>query len=161
MPFLIDGYNLLHAMGRITRRAGPHGLEKARAGLLGLLAAVHTDPATVVFDARGALPGARNDFPAGPVHVLFARGEEADDRIEYLIAHDSAPKKLVVVSDDHRVQTAARRRGAAAWACDEYLRWLNGQRKESTRLVTPEKPDAVPAAEIEGWLNEFGRIEEN
>ena len=56
MPFVIDGYNLLHAMGLLGGPVGPHRLAKARAGLLGLVAAVHadSDPATIVFDARRA-----------------------------------------------------------------------------------------------------------
>src|SRR5205085_695223 len=124
MPFIIDGYNLLHAMGVLGGPVGPNQLAKARAGLLGLIASVHVaDPATVVFDARRAPPGVDNEAVHGPVKVEFATNEEADDRIEWLIAHDPTPKRLAVVSDDHRLQQAARRRGCVAWKCGEYLDW--------------------------------------
>ena len=38
MRYVIDGYNLLYAMGLVHARMGPHGLEKARLALLGRLA---------------------------------------------------------------------------------------------------------------------------
>src|SRR5580704_14168615 len=102
MPFVIDGYNLLHAMGLLGGPVGPNQLAKARAGLLGLMASAHAaDPATIVFDARRAPADVTSEEVHGPVRVEFAMGEEADDRIEWLIAHDPAPKRLVVVSDDH------------------------------------------------------------
>src|SRR5690349_19449608 len=61
MRYLIDGYNLLHAMGLLHGKAGPHGLEKARLALLGHLCGCHREnvsAVTVVFDASGAPPGA-------------------------------------------------------------------------------------------------------
>ena len=46
--YLIDGYNLLHAMGILHGRTGPTGLEKARLGLLGLLKGAYGDEASAV-----------------------------------------------------------------------------------------------------------------
>jgi predicted RNA-binding protein with PIN domain len=160
MPFLIDGYNLLHAAGLLAGRAGPHGLAKARAALLGRLAAAHGDAAgevTVIFDACRAPPGGDGGEYRGPIRVEFTRREEADDRIEWLIAHDPAPKRLVVVSDDRRLQQAARRRACAAWKCADYLDWLDRQRR--ARKVPPptsDKPAGVSPAESERWLAAFG-----
>ena len=57
--FLIDGYNLLHAMGVLHGRVGPTGLQKARLRLLGLLHGAHGEASsavTVVFDAAHAPP---------------------------------------------------------------------------------------------------------
>src|SRR5262249_44524314 len=145
MPFLIDGYNLLHAIGLLAGRTGPHGLAKARAGLVGLLTAAHREPAdavTIVFDARHPPPGADGEAFTGPGHVIFALHEEADDGIEWLIAQDAARKHRVVVPDDHRLQNSARRRGCAAWKCEEYLDWLDRQRREQRRTHRPpeDKP---------------------
>ena len=58
--YVIDGYNLLHAMGLLGGRAGPHGLEKARGQLVGLLRGGFGGQAgavTVVFDAANAHAG--------------------------------------------------------------------------------------------------------
>src|SRR5690348_14856082 len=106
MPTLIDGYNLLHAMGLLHGRVGPTGLQKARLRLLGLLRGCYEDAApevTVVFDAAGAPPGVEGDQEYQGIHIVFAvRKQTADDVIEHLIKRDSAPRQLVVVSDDHR-----------------------------------------------------------
>src|SRR5438477_11517341 len=111
MSYLIDGYNLLHAMGLLGGRVGPTGLEKARLGLMGLLRAVYGEQAatvTVVFDAAHAPPGTPEAEDYQGIHVRFAvRQEQADDLIEALIHRESSPRQLTVVSDDHRIQRAA------------------------------------------------------
>jgi predicted RNA-binding protein with PIN domain len=162
MPFVIDGYNLLHAMGLLGGPVGPHGLAKARANLLGLVGAVHADadPVTVVFDARRAPAGVTADEVRGPVRVEYATREEADDRIEWLIAHDPAPKRLVVVSDDHRLRQAAARRGCAAWKCDQYLDWLDRQRRlNRTPPKVAEKPEGPRPSDTDRWLKAFGDLD--
>src|SRR5262245_66096936 len=103
MFYLIDGYNLLHAMGVLRGRVGPQGLEKARGRLLGLLHGAFGDESnhvTVVFDAAKAPPGVDEGQDYHGIQVRFAVGEfEADDVIEELIRRASAPKQLSVVSD--------------------------------------------------------------
>src|SRR4051794_6738903 len=110
--YLIDGYNLLHGLGLISRRAGPKGLEKARARLLEYLGEVCGGKdvgVTVVFDAAGARPGVAAEHDYFGIRVVFAVGhDEADDLIELLIERESSPRSLTVVSDDHRLQQAAR-----------------------------------------------------
>src|SRR5205085_12093636 len=96
------------------------------------------------------------------IHVHFAiHVEEADDLIELLIQHDSAPKRLTVVSDDHRIQQAAHRRNCAVLGCADYLEWLERHRQERRRQVvhSPGKPETVSQEETEHWLQEFGDLE--
>jgi uncharacterized protein len=159
MPFIIDGYNLLHAMGLLGGPVGPNQLAKARAGLLGLVAAAHiTEPATIVFDARRAPAGAATEEVHGVIRIEYVTGEEADDRIEWLIAHDPAPKRLVIVSDDRRLQQAAKRRGCPYWKCDVYLDWLQKERRKQSP-VAGEKPAGVGPMEAERWLAAFGDLD--
>src|SRR5262245_59949070 len=98
MLYLIDGYNLLHAMGVLRGRVGPQGLEKARGRLLCLLHGALGDESnhlTVVFDAAKAPAGAQEDQNYHGIQVRFAVSEfEADDLIEKLIRRASAPKQL-------------------------------------------------------------------
>ena len=69
MKYLVDGYNLLHALGLLQARAGPAGLHKARLGLLGLLhraLGAESSSVTVIFDANQApagLPESRAGLP--------------------------------------------------------------------------------------------------
>ena len=77
---------------------------------------------TVVLDAT--TPPA--DFPLESVYqglnLVFALGDEnADARIETLIAAHSAPKSLTVVSSDRRIRQAAQRRRARSLTADEFL----------------------------------------
>jgi predicted RNA-binding protein with PIN domain len=162
--YLIDGYNLLHAMGAIGGRVGPHGLEKERGRLLGLLrGALHkqADRTTVVFDASQAAGEMKTRQQDG-LKVVFATGKQtADDVIEDFISHASAPKTLQVVSDDHRIQKAARRRGCRAVACEDFLAWIARQRRRNVAEVTrlPDKTHKLGPKELSHWLKEFGDLE--
>ncbi len=165
MPFLIDGYNLLYAMGGLRGRLGPTGLEKARLRLLGLLRGVYGEDAstvTVVFDAAGAPPGATEVRNYQGIHVHFAiHQQEADDLIETLIERASAPRQLTVVSDDHRIQQAARRRQCMVLGCNGYLDWLARQRygRRPPASETTAKPSGVSPQEAAYWLREFADLE--
>src|SRR5438132_3888258 len=98
MSCLIDGYNLLHAMGLLHGRVGPKGLEKARLGLLGLLRAVYGDESTavtVVFDAAHAPTGVLEEVEYQGIHIRFAvKQEQADGLIDTLIRLDSTPRTV-------------------------------------------------------------------
>jgi predicted RNA-binding protein with PIN domain len=162
--YLIDGYNLLHAMGVLSGPVGPGGLEKARLRLLGLLHGTFAERApsvTVVFDASKALPGAPPEMFYRGLHVLFAVGKkEADDVIEHLVREASAPKSVHVVSDDHRIQQAARRRRAVVLTCEEFLQWVDRQRQhQSPATPAPEKKEKLSPEEMQRWLEEFGDVE--
>jgi uncharacterized protein len=163
MRFLIDGYNLMHAMGLLNGPVGPHGLAKARAALFGRLAAVHADihAVTVVLDARGALAGADEEDTRGPLEICYTLREEADDFIERRIAHDSAPARLVVVSNDHRLRDAAKRRGCDSWSCGDYVDWLDRTQRERLRVKTaePDKPASMSDIEKKSWQEIFGEVE--
>jgi hypothetical protein len=159
MRYVIDGYNLLYALGLVHARMGPHGLEKARLALLGRLAASGEAAVTVVFDAGHAPPGAPAEQDHQGVRVLFALRREADDLIEELIGQDSAPRGLTVVSDDHRVQQAARRRHCPVLGCLDFIEQLG---RPTPAAAPPEeapaKPSGVSREEAQHWLREFEEL---
>jgi predicted RNA-binding protein with PIN domain len=165
--YLIDGYNLLHAMGALGGPVGPGGLAKARLRLLGLLHGTLTDQAssaTVVFDASGAACGAAGEVNFHGVHVVFAIGKkDADDVIEQFIRAASAPKSLHVVSDDHRIQQAAKRRQCVVMGCEEFLLWLDQYRRQqqAQAALAPEKQDKLSEEELQRWLAEFVDLEKD
>jgi uncharacterized protein len=162
--YLVDGYNLLHAMGLMSPKLGQHQLGKARTRLLGLIAGSMEEAAaavTVVFDGKGA--GTSDaEIGKGGIQILFSTGkQEADDVIENQIRRCSAPKDLRVVSDDRRIRGAARRRHCQAMGCEAFLQWLDRSRKQRHRLSSqePEKAERLSDQEAESWLAEFGDVE--
>ena len=81
-----------------------------------------------------------------------------------LIAADSAPRRLTVVSSDHRLQRAAHRRKATAIDSDKWFAQLMRDRQE--RHASQPAPNLKPegpfsAGEVEYWLKQFGEKEEN
>jgi predicted RNA-binding protein with PIN domain len=161
--YLIDGYNLLHGLGILQRRVGPRGLEKARQRLLGFLSSAHSDDpgaVTVVFDAAAAPPGVSPTMDFQGLHVCFAVGhDQADDLIELLIRRASVPRQLHVISDDHRLQRAGRRRQCQVMGCADYLEWLDRrQRQRPVARQAPEKGQEASEAETRHWLAEFADL---
>src|SRR5437879_3010668 len=102
MQYVIDGYNLLHAIGLLRARAGPTALRKARIALLQLLVAglgKESSSLTVVFDAEHAPFGLPAEEDYEGIHVRYAVNEpHADDLIEDIIRQQPSPNQLAVVS---------------------------------------------------------------
>jgi hypothetical protein len=163
MSILIDGYNLLHVSGIFGRARGADGLRRSREALLRTLAASlpadERPRTTVVFDAAEAPPGLPRTVDQDGMTIRYASDHaEADDLIEELIAADHAPKKLVVVSSDHRIQRAARRRKAQAVDSDRWFQELQAQR--ASRAQADASPTAKPQhdpteAEVQFWMERF------
>ena len=117
---------------------------------------------TVVFDSKRSPRGKEREQIVSGLNVVYAAGEKsADDWIEIAIEQSREPRKLVVISNDARVQEAARRRGAQAWTDQDLLADLD----TDTRKQRPEpeqQPDDRPgpdsAEEIQHWVDEFSSI---
>jgi predicted RNA-binding protein with PIN domain len=151
-------------MGLLDERTPPRGLPQARQRLLALLsAAFETEPSalTVVFDARGARRRAESEQHYRGVRVLFAvRHDQADDLIEQLIRQASAPKHLVVVSDDHRLQTAARRRDCQVEGCTGFLDHLERRIARRRKKTEPPRKPTAPSHDAEYWTRQFASLDE-
>jgi predicted RNA-binding protein with PIN domain len=164
MSTLIDGYNLLNTVGIVGPRPGPGGLERSRLALLNFLAesldAAEIPRTTVVFDAHDAPPGLPRVLNHRGITVRYAaKYDEADTLIEELIQADSAPRRLTVVSSDHRLQKAARRRRARAVDSDVwYAEVVRRRRERHAAAPTGPAHPAVPLLEedVNYWVRQFG-----
>lgn len=164
MPLLIDGYNLLNAAGIVGQGRGPATLERARLALLNFLAeSVEPDElplTTVVFDAKDAPPGLPRVVGYRGLTVRFAsRWPDADSLIEELIRRDASPRRLLVVSSDHRLHRAARRRRARAIDADVwYAQVVADRRRRAEQAQTQPARPPVPllAEDVEYWFDRFG-----
>lgn len=167
MRILIDGYNLLNTTGIVARGVGPGTLARARLALLNFLAESlepkEVAQTTVVFDAHDPPPGLPRTVNHRGITVRFSVGyEDADSQIEELIRKDSSPRRLTVVSSDHRLQRAARRRKAKPIDSDlwyaEVVRARHRRRdaedsqpEETTRPVVP-----LLEEDVSYWIRQFG-----
>jgi len=164
MSLLIDGYNVLHVAGILGHGVGPGSLQRARLALLNFLAE-SLDPkelsrTTVVFDSHDAPWGLPRTLEHRGITVYFAaKYESADDLIEELIRADSAPRRLTVVSSDHRLQRAAGRRRANAVDSDVWYAELVRARRQRDEAPSdaPARP-AVPLLkeDVNYWMRQFG-----
>lgn len=146
---LIDGYNLLHATSIFGQGAAAGTLRGSREALLAFL--VRRLPSklltttTIVFDAASAPPGLPEQYELQGLSIRFARElGNADALLERLIEECRAPKALLVVSGDHRVQRAARSRGAKYLDSETWfteLRRRPAERPEELIRDVPETPD--------------------
>ena len=164
MSLLIDGYNLLNAVGIVGRGVGRSSLERSRRALLNFLAesldAEEAARTTVVFDAADAPRGLPRVVEHRGLTVRFAAGyADADTLIEELIRAETAPRRLTVVSSDHRLQRAARRRRAKAVDSDVWFGEVARRRADRARPTEtgPSKPHVpLSEAEIAAWIERFG-----
>jgi predicted RNA-binding protein with PIN domain len=162
--YLIDGYNLIHALGMIQRNMGPGGLEKSRGQLLAFLTEAFGDSSsrvTVIFDAKRAPPGVSRQQEFHGLHIHFAgKNQTADDMIETLIDEEPQPLSLVVISNDMRLQSAARHRGARAWSHEALLDFLEKRAPTRPPANADEKrADDMSPEELKRWLKEFESLE--
>ncbi len=168
---LIDGYNVLHAAGLARRSYGPGEFEKRRRDLIRLisqqLSPRERRRTTVVFDASD-----RTVMPSPPqvmddVLVMFAdEGGDADATIERLIQQNSAPRRMCVVSSDHRLQKAARRRRAKFVDSEVFLQRLARRSTPDERRRQQVEPAAkhsgqLPSGEVDAWLRVFDDIDQS
>lgn len=162
MALIIDGYNLLHTSG-LFGKPGPGNLQRSRQALIQFLIESLT-PAeiagtTLVFDAAAAPPGLPDTLSRGGLTIRFARGyADADALIEELIQADTSPRRLVVVSGDHRLHRAARRRRARAQDSDQWYEEMLSRRRNANAHASLQdaRPQPVPLpGEVEFWLRQF------
>lgn len=162
MTLLIDGYNLLYASGIFGDVRGRLGGESSRQALLDFLVeslpAVVVARTTVVFDAAEAPPGLPRQLTHRGLNVRFApRNSEADALLEEIIEATPDPRRLTVVSSDHRVQRAARRRNATSIDSEIWYADTLRARRDALAPREESKPDGVLSpSEVNEWLREFG-----
>ncbi|MBN1262671.1 MAG: NYN domain-containing protein [Anaerolineae bacterium] len=150
MPYLIDGHNLIAALPDIDLD-DPN--DEARLVVkLRAWAAHARHRAVIVFD--GGLPGGRSQtLSGGDLEVVFAaRGYTNADRIIHeRLRRLRDPRNWTVVSSDHEVLDAARRKNARVLTSQEFAEQL-----EPAQPVIGEKPLTSSPDEIALWLEVFG-----
>lgn len=162
---LIDGYNVLFAVGLARKQYGPGQFEACRRRLLQGLAdrigEAQRRRTTIVFDAQEAPDGAPSEEVFAEMRVVFSVGTDADSVIEQMLLAHSSPRQVLVVSSDHRLQRAAARRHAQSIDSDRF--WERSQGEPGHGGAGPTREEslkagavAVDPVEIERMVKELG-----
>jgi len=157
MPYLIDGNNLMHALADVGPEVGREALCKLLIPLLARGATAH-----VVFDGAAPPPGVAAQIEQTGVRVTYAGERTADEVILKLIAQDTAPKRLTVVSTDREIRRAAERRRCKPVTSQEFAQKIlriDAARRKPKPARSPEsraKQKGLSEQETRHWLREFG-----
>ena len=112
--YIVDGYNVLHALFRGAGKEEIFARRDWLADRLASFAAVRGAKAVLVFDGHGPQSSSSVPFKGAPVEVCFAGGRfTADTLIARRIAEQPADIAVVVVSADQEVQRTASRAGVS------------------------------------------------
>jgi predicted RNA-binding protein with PIN domain len=161
---LIDGYNLIFQCGLEGRSRTPVSLQRARRRLIGELKVGLAEPirrrTAIVFDAtRLPLGESQPTRTESGLTIIYAIDhEDADTLIELLIQKNSTPKKLIVVSSDHRLHKAASRRKSTPIDSDEWFDQITGGSQKSAAHEPIELEGKPPLDHLNDvdWMAEFG-----
>jgi predicted RNA-binding protein with PIN domain len=175
MLWLIDGYNLMHSAGaaggkEVSREAFRRRRRRFLTILAESLGSQRARETTIVFDASSPPGDFELESTYQEMKIVFALGDEnADARIEQIIAQHSAPKSLTVVSTDHRIRRAAKRRKAKAVTADRFLEFLDQLQSKKRHEQSPQNPPKecdsardLPLSSEESayWLEEFALLDD-
>ncbi len=153
MPVLVDGNNLMHALAS----AGADYAQTAVCRMLSRLVE-RGERVCVVFDGPAPPPPLDERLAEFPVESLHAGRRPADYVILDRIASDTAPRRLTVVSTDHEIRAAARKRRCTVLTSEQFVPVLLRAAAEPTKgpAEPPEKQEGLSPDQTRKWLREFG-----
>jgi predicted RNA-binding protein with PIN domain len=154
MTLLVDCYNLLHA----SMPPSLAGLDEA--WLCRLLAVSRPAEGRIVVICDGLVkPAGPQRSPIAAVQLVYSGKERsADDLIIDSINRDTAPRRLTVVSNDRKIQNAARRRRARLCTCAQMIHELAGTIGAPALPQDSSKPiaESLTDTQVRQWLKTFG-----
>ena len=158
MPYFFDGYNLYHALRKVSEEfqsLTPHLMCELIAQDMAHL----RDKASVVFDGHPLRGQFDEGMTIGAVTIVHSRSEsDADTVLENMIQKNTAPRHLTVVSSDHRIKKAARRRRAQSLTSQDYIEEFFKRLAKPPRQPNEprEKQRGVGPGKLNEWLDLFG-----
>ena len=154
--FVIDGYNLLHAILK-TEEASEAISDLELCKVVNRYLKLIGRSGEMIFDGAG--PPDKSGFDnVSNLEVLFAGlGADADTVIEDKISASTSPKRLTIVSSDRRLRRAAHTRRCSSLKSEIF--WDNA-RKQLNRKRPAREPAAkrhgLSESETNQWLDVFG-----
>ena len=92
-----------------------------------------------------------------PIEVCYSGLRSADELIINFIAADTAPRRLSVVSTDHEIRGAARKRRCPSITSEKLAETLErAAAKPPTPHEPSEKRTGTSGEDTKDWMREFG-----
>lgn len=149
---IVDGYNLMHALGVVRNGMPQKAFEVAREEFLAGMRRLWTGPGQLLVCLDGHANPAISGPYAGLVHsrhfeTRYSHRQTADDLILSVIAGERRPARLVIVSGDSDITVEARRKGCAIVGCVDWYASLTENASVSRENRPPEEK---PRGELPG-----------
>lgn len=157
MNYLLDGNNVMYAVGDVWKDVG-------RVGLCHLLATfidATGDSVCLVLDGSPPPHGVELQMAHPHLQIIYGLDRSADEVLEDRIRHEPTPSRLIVVSTDHVIRQAARHRRCEWQSSQEFatelVRVMEGSRLCPAAPAEPaEKRTGLSPEQTEQWLRELG-----
>jgi predicted RNA-binding protein with PIN domain len=144
--YIVDGYNVLHALFRGASKDEIFAHRDWLADRLAGFAALRGARVVLVFDGRGPYSTSSEPIKGAPVEVVFAGGRfTADTLIARRIAGQPADVHVVVVSADQEVQRTASRAGVSRMTPTELGAELAGDANSGQALDSASDSTRMPS----------------
>lgn len=140
LRYIIDGYNIIHHPIFISQRPTKKNQEP-RLELLEFIrikkpCGSPKNQIIVVFD--GHSDSSWQNLDKTDIHVIFSRGQSADERIKKMVEQETNPKNTVVVSDDKEIRFFIKSIGARPMNIEEFIKPKKEINKVEQDLLKPE-----------------------
>lgn len=160
MTLLIDTYNVLHVMGVLPPELAGlnvHGL----AGLIRTSRYGRRKSRLVCDGTAVELDKKPDDLPRTITTHFAGPTREADDVIREMIEQSSSPKRLLVVSSDRAVRTAARKRRCRVLDAPTFLRHIAEDAAKALQRDRSSRPfGPLTTKQVEQWIRHFKLAED-
>lgn len=153
MTLIIDTCNVLHRTGILPPELA--GIDERGLVSLVLSSRYRNRGAILACDGKPRDRAISRGTPGITLH--FPRpGETADELIMALIARSSAPKRLLVITSDREVASAARKRRCRILDSDSFLGHLAHDADRSARNHTDQTVlEESGSLGVEDWIDQF------
>lgn len=149
---IVDGYNLMHALGVVRNGMSQKAFEVAREEFLAGLRRLWAGPGQLLVCLDGHANPAISGPYVGLVHsrhfeTRYSHRQTADDLILSMIAGERRPARLVIVSGDSDITVEARRKGCAIVGCVDWYASLT----EAAEVPRENRPfEEKPSGDLPG-----------
>jgi predicted RNA-binding protein with PIN domain len=133
LHYILDGYNILKQIPAFADEK----LCSGRSSFIQFLknsAKLKKQRCSIVFDGY---EDSQQEVRGENFEIFFSKQISADDKIKSFVERSSAPRQIVVVTDDKEIRFFVRNLGAKILSVSEFLIWISN--KPSTNLSQSEK----------------------